>query len=1046
MTSKIFSFVSQALPKDTFEVVSFTGREALNQLFSFKIELVSKDSNISGQTVLNAPATFGILNAEDKKAFYTGYLSSFAQAQHFHDYTAYTVELKPEFAKFTGLVQSNIFLNKNLQEAIHTLLQEDQFVKIPHEFRFVQTDYPVPEFSMQYDETLYDYIAFRLEEQGAYFFFDRENSKLIFADSPLSHAAADFSLRYAPPSGLETFTQSEIITAFTSIETSLPRRVVVRSYDWLNPDKVVYGEAPVNEAGFGDVYFASENVRTDAEAERIAKIRAEELRALSVSFHGDSCCAWLKPGYSFELTSHYNENFNTKYLVYEMTHEGSQEAYLSLGLGLPLPKNHEHNFYRNHFTCIKAEQTFRPRRQAKRAKIAGVVRAFIDGAGSGARAEMDGYGRYKLVFPFDVSGRSKGKASCWIRMAKSQVGNDHGVSFPLLPGAEVTVSFVDGDPDRPIITGALPNGETGSITGPGNANFSGIRTTAGNQITFNDTDNKQGISILAASGHGLSLHDGSPNTTTLSADNILTATGLCSNDITGMAKNLYSGYSTISAAMKGRKWFQFLPGVVAGIGKGVKDCFDSLAKKAAKGAETQDENTEKNEKIANDYAWGTDITELVTTMLVSGFDLIKAKKTPYAYYNATFMGSQNKAASILQVSPNIAHLTTFIGAWGALRATSVGLNLAKTLVEYNKNLDEAKEKGKDKDKSEEKQKVYESRAKQKAIREGGIQQFSSLVSDFTALMVLLITMAPKDSELGGVAISSPDRNININAAKTVSLHSPHGIFLNTMGAQDDNAKWGIKAPADLKYTIGHPQKSNGRSFVAINTSDLYTEASYHEAEFNLSFSTASLHHFKYDDDTFLKIVKNNIALQAKDSVSLKVKDDSGKILMNNTGVTITAGNNNVGMALDKQQKAVTLNGDTSLVTVNRDGVSLSYNQRQSYVDVGQNITLHAQNNKIFLGQIEVEGTNIKATGAGIIDLGGEVKIMGQAAALAPDLEAKYNELKGSIDKIMSAQDKEDKKAQSDETNLNNKEKQKIKKENFDIKEQDEQINVKNKSD
>ena len=115
-------------------------------------------------------------------------------------------------------------------------------------------------------------------------------------------------------------------------------------------------------------------------------------------------------------------------------------------------------YYRNTFSCIESEVPYRPARKAPRSKVSGVIRAFVDGAGSGARAEMDEYGRYKLVFPFDISGRKGGNASCWIRMAQPQVGKDSGLSLPLLPGTEVIVSFIGGNPDRPVITGALPNG------------------------------------------------------------------------------------------------------------------------------------------------------------------------------------------------------------------------------------------------------------------------------------------------------------------------------------------------------------------------------------------------------------------------------------------------------------------------------------------------------------------------------------------------------------------------------------------------------------
>ena len=126
----------------------------------------------------------------------------------------------------------------------------------------------------------------------------------------------------------------------------------------------------------------------------------------------------------------------------------------------------------------------------------------VDAAGSGNYAELDEHGRYKVVLPMDVSGRKGGKASAFFRMAQPYTGSDHGMHFPLHKGTEVLLTFVDGDPDRPIIQSAVPNPETPSIVNAGNQTGAGIRTASGNQISMQDNEGHE--RILIGSGDGKS--------------------------------------------------------------------------------------------------------------------------------------------------------------------------------------------------------------------------------------------------------------------------------------------------------------------------------------------------------------------------------------------------------------------------------------------------------------------------------------------------------------------------------------------------------------
>ena len=151
--------------------------------------------------------------------------------------------------------------------------------------------------------------------------------------------------------------------------------------------------------------------------------------------------------------------------------------------------------YANSFQCIPASQPFRPERRTAWPSIKGVMHARVDAEGDGKYAELDAFGRYKLVFPFDehAAEAKPGKASRWVRLAQPYAGPGGGMHFPLLKGTEVLVTHIDGDPDRPIIAGAVPNAELPGPTSADNPSQNTIRTATGNVLQFDDNENASGF-------------------------------------------------------------------------------------------------------------------------------------------------------------------------------------------------------------------------------------------------------------------------------------------------------------------------------------------------------------------------------------------------------------------------------------------------------------------------------------------------------------------------------------------------------------------------
>ncbi len=1035
-STELFRFTSDAMPDDTFHVVRFHGTEGLNILFKFTIDLVSKNSQIDTGKALMEPVSFHIHRVDAPDAVFRGFLASIRQGGQYNGYTYYTAELRPAFWKLTKIRQSAVFLDKTPADAAAELLNSQSFLPIMHEFRLM-CDYPAPEFAMQYEESLYDYILWRMEEQGAYYYFAQDGDCVIFADGPQSHDKAVFSIAYSPASGLEVDMREEVLTSFDLTQTPLPRRVVVRTFDWKSPDKAVSGAALVDaRKGLGEVYLNDENVESDAEATRIAKIRAEELVCRSRVFSGAGAVPVLRPGVTFNLERHYNPAFNRDYMVTHITHEGGQESFLTLGLGIPLRDAEDHLFYRNRFSCIEADVPYRPARTAPRAVIPGVIRAFVDGAGSGSRAEMDKYGRYKLIFPFDMSGRKKGGASCWIRMAQPQVGKDSGMSFPLLPGAEVTVAFLGGNPDRPVITGALPNGATGALTGAGNPNFSGIRTPGGNQITINDTDNKQGISLLSASGHGLSFADGSPNLMTLSSDNVISAAGVASSDIAGLAKTFVTGYRSLNAAMQYNAknlmlWNMLASGMLGTASDVMSTLSSSAATNAQEAAQKGDAATAEESKETSDaLSWSSTHAQALSTVISGILTTIFSAKMGKLGYNVSLMGGKEVAMSAVQVAPSKAKLIAAMAAWLGVRLGGETASNYQTAQQIEKSYDAAQGQAQgDKAALDITEKDYDANwnTAYKSYEVSG----TSLLSDITAAVCAMISTAKKENELGGISLTAMDSNINVSAQKTVSAHSCEGIYLRTTAEKENAVNLAADAVADAasggplpsviassmfgsgtgdRTSLGdfesnvkkwQPNKRHpfDQGYIALDSSLLCEQADDKLSRVQgASLSRADTHIWRSGKNTMLLQKQGadaGIHLASEDKgISLDVKDKATAAL-DKDGVLLVG--NKTGLLLQSAESgAAVLKADTACLTLEKGKALLSTDKAKIFC--GDDIRLEGKK-QTQIQKFVIKNNDMSAENGIITIAGSAVKVVAGKSQPVKMSESKADSIKTRYDNL-----------------------------------------------
>ncbi|MCC7535328.1 MAG: type VI secretion system tip protein VgrG [Deltaproteobacteria bacterium] len=340
--------------------------------------------------------------------------------------------------------------------------------------------YPVRPYTVQYQETDFAFVSRLLEDEGISFYFDHgeDGDRLVMVDANTSFPELPDPSSVQYHAGGSISGGAEIVTSLSRQQQMVPKRMSLREHDWRQPRLVLGGAFEIDAQGRGEHIRFGDHYATGLEGQRLARIRGEEIQTGKVVFHGRSTIPGLRAGRRFTLHGHpMPELDGMELLVTRVEHHVVQ----------PAPGGVEAEPYENDFEAIPASQPWRPARITPKPKIHGVMTATIFGDRPGTAAPLDADGSYLVQLPFDPEPSVQGPTSTRIRMLQSFAGNRHGVHLPLHIGTEVMIAHVDGDPDRPVIVGAVPNRETMSpVTSENPATESVVQSRAGVHISIED--------------------------------------------------------------------------------------------------------------------------------------------------------------------------------------------------------------------------------------------------------------------------------------------------------------------------------------------------------------------------------------------------------------------------------------------------------------------------------------------------------------------------------------------------------------------------------
>jgi len=489
--------IASPLGKDKLLLTSISGGEHISAMFEYELELLSDDHGIDPKKLVGHPVTVAI---QDKSSrFINGYVMRMSKGD-LHttgkdkDLRLYRITIVPWLWFLTRRVNCRIFQEKSADKIIQDIFNDHKVIATFQ--NKLKVSYKPREYCVQYNESDFEFVTRLMAEEGIAYYFNHDNGKheMILVDQKNAYQ----NCKEAKPVHTRGKIKDTHIFNWDHRVEYVTGKWSLMDYNFIKPTtSLMSGEATIIDLPNIKNYEHYEYPGFYDEPGDGSKIARNRMTAAEVPHDivkGGSNCSSFYAGGTFTLSKHSSKSEQGKYLITSLHIRAKDDSYLSDHGGGP--------HYSNDFQCIPADVHFKPIVQLVKPVMRGPQTALVVG-NSDEEIHIDKYSRIKVQFYWDREGKLDANSTCYIRVAQSFAGNKWGSQFIPRVGQEVIVNFLDGDPDRPIVTGSVYNNDnmppyptktqsgikTHSTTKGGASNF--------NELRFEDKKGSEEIFIQA---------------------------------------------------------------------------------------------------------------------------------------------------------------------------------------------------------------------------------------------------------------------------------------------------------------------------------------------------------------------------------------------------------------------------------------------------------------------------------------------------------------------------------------------------------------------
>ncbi|HEX8703171.1 MAG TPA: type VI secretion system tip protein TssI/VgrG, partial [Myxococcaceae bacterium] len=487
-------------------VTRLAGEEALSELFEFHVEFfpASMDA-LDTRELLSTQATLSLSDPDGAERFFHGWVDEVRDLGRRHNRPEYRIRMVPSLRQLSHIRRSRIFQQLSVPDIVKKVLAAGH---VDHRLA-LSGSYPKREYCVQYRESDLSFVRRLLEAEGIFFFFEHSQDAhvMVLGDSP--NACEPLPGEATLPFRAETGQESDVGEYVSRVERTnrlLPGKVALRDFDFERPTLDLTTQATEDQEVSGlEIYDYPGDYVQPGEGKRLSKVRLEELR---FGIQTQACTGTshrLMPGATFTLAEHPDDGLNGDLLVVRVRHEGSSA--IITGEAKELTDD-----YQNTFLTLPSGASYRPRRTTRVPVIPGIQTATVVGP-SGEETQPDPHHRIKVQFHWDREGQRNEQSSCWVRVGQPWAGGGWGSSFVPRVGQEVVVRFLEGNPDRPLVVGAVYNGgnpppvalpgektkstqRTDTSPGGGGFNEARIEDAAGQEEVYLHAQKDENLTVL----------------------------------------------------------------------------------------------------------------------------------------------------------------------------------------------------------------------------------------------------------------------------------------------------------------------------------------------------------------------------------------------------------------------------------------------------------------------------------------------------------------------------------------------------------------------